>query len=347
MGDLEAPAGNAEGQSVPESSKTEAAEPKKITRSMTESEFKAEVESNFSAKPIGGAPIYKHTSCFCLKPDNSLRKTMINIAHAKWFDNFILFLILVNCFMMMLDAPYALCCPEGDVGDLKEIYSVSTPACKNGTTHKDWTYTLDGCAPKNMGVVQCDKDTNMITYYMTSPEEPEENYPSRPSLVEDDGPEKVMTNQGCCTPKPWALSNGLYQSQLPDSERFKDVRLNWPSLCVDLSLHQINGVLEYVFLVCFTIEMVIKMIAMSPVGRWPKDDTAHGGENIGGGYLNDAWNWLDFIVVVSAYLSLIPGVSNVAVLRTFRVLRPLRTVNTIPGMKTIVKAILKSLLPLR
>ena len=33
--------------------------------------------------------------------------------------------------------------------------------------------------------------------------------------------------------------------------------------------------------------------------------TLHMEENIGGGYLNDAWNWLDFIVVVSAYLSLI------------------------------------------
>ena len=79
--------------------------PRMLTRSMTESEFKADVESKFTTQVMSDMPRYKHTSCFCLKPENEFRKLMIKIAHAKWFDNFILFLILLNCAMMMMDHP--------------------------------------------------------------------------------------------------------------------------------------------------------------------------------------------------------------------------------------------------
>lgn len=36
-------------------------------------------------------------------------------------------------------------------------------------------------------------------------------------------------------------------------------------------------------------------------------------------------------IIVYSYVSMAPGVDNFSVLRTFRILRPLRTLSTIPG----------------
>lgn len=49
-------------------------------------------------------------------------------------------------------------------------------------------------------------------------------------------------------------------------------------------------------------------------------------------YLRDPWNWLDFLVIVMAYLTIvIEDLGNLSVMRTFRVLRALKTVAIIPG----------------
>lgn len=60
-------------------------------------------------------------------------------------------------------------------------------------------------------------------------------------------------------------------------------------------------------------------------------------------YLRDPWNWLDFVVITLAYLTMgIKDLGNLSALRTFRVLRALKTVAIIPGMKTIVGAVIES-----
>lgn len=60
-------------------------------------------------------------------------------------------------------------------------------------------------------------------------------------------------------------------------------------------------------------------------------------------YLRDPWNWLDFSVIIMAYLTIvIEDLGNLSVIRTFRVLRALKTVAIIPGMKTIVGAVIDS-----
>ncbi|CAB4059328.1 SCN2A [Lepeophtheirus salmonis] len=64
-------------------------------------------------------------------------------------------------------------------------------------------------------------------------------------------------------------------------------------------------------------------------------------------YLRDAWNWLDFIVITLAYITMGIDLGNLAVLRTFRVLRALKTVAIIPGLKTIVGAVIESVKNLR
>ena len=49
-------------------------------------------------------------------------------------------------------------------------------------------------------------------------------------------------------------------------------------------------------------------------------------------YLRDPWNWLDFVVIALAYLTMgVKELGNLSALRTFRVLRALKTVAIIPG----------------
>lgn len=59
-------------------------------------------------------------------------------------------------------------------------------------------------------------------------------------------------------------------------------------------------------------------------------------------YLRDAWNWLDFLVIVMSYVTIIIDLGNFQSLRSFRVFRALKSVAVIPGLKTIVTAIIYS-----
>ncbi|GAB1286379.1 Sodium channel protein type 3 subunit alpha [Apodemus speciosus] len=115
----------------------------------------------------------------------------------------------------------------------------------------------------------------------------------------------------------------------------------------------------YTFTGIYTFESLIKILAR---GFCLEDFT----------FLRDPWNWLDFSVIVMAYvtefvnlgnvsalrtfrvlralktISVIPDVTefvdlgNVSALRTFRVLRALKTISVIPGLKTIVGALIQS-----
>jgi hypothetical protein len=80
-----------------------------------------------------------------------------------------------------------------------------------------------------------------------------------------------------------------------------------------------------VFLALYTTEMVLKILGMGFVLN----------EN---SYLRDGWNIIDFVVVIVGYLQLfIQGADiNLGGLRTFRVLRPLRSIQRIEGLKRIV-----------
>jgi hypothetical protein len=95
----------------------------------------------------------------------------------------------------------------------------------------------------------------------------------------------------------------------------------------------INGWAEHVFAILFTIEMVCKVICQGAI--------AHKGA-----YLRDGWNWIDFTVVCLTWLGYIPSMGNFSGLRTVRVLRPLRTMSKIPGMRPLIAAIFYSLKPL-
>eukprot|EP00063_Salmo_salar_P061976 XP_014036811.1 PREDICTED: sodium channel protein type 2 subunit alpha-like isoform X4 [Salmo salar] len=86
---------------------------------------------------------------------------------------------------------------------------------------------------------------------------------------------------------------------------------------------------EYTFTGIYTFESLIKILARGfCVGPFT--------------FLRDPWNWLDFSVIVMAYVTEFVDLGNVSALRTFRVLRALKTISVIPGLKTIVGALIQS-----
>jgi len=91
-----------------------------------------------------------------------------------------------------------------------------------------------------------------------------------------------------------------------------------------------NETIDFVFLLIYTMEMVLKIIAMGFFMR------AHS-------YLRDSWNILDFTVVVLGWVSLTLKSGDISAIKVIRILRPLRTINQIPNMSSLVSTILNSL----
>ena len=79
-----------------------------------------------------------------------------------------------------------------------------------------------------------------------------------------------------------------------------------------------SGYSDTTFQALYTVEMVLKIAAMGFIFNK-------------GSYLRDSWNILDFVIVCSGYVSMLMsgGGANLSVLRSFRVIRPLRTISSI------------------
>uniref|UniRef100_A0A3B5L6S3 Voltage-dependent L-type calcium channel subunit alpha n=1 Tax=Xiphophorus couchianus TaxID=32473 RepID=A0A3B5L6S3_9TELE len=101
---------------------------------------------------------------------------------------------------------------------------------------------------------------------------------------------------------------------------------------------------EYAFLIIFTIETFLKIIAYGLVMH----------QNA---YVRNGWNMLDFVIVVIGLFSSShpssthghggkPGGFDVKALRAFRVLRPLRLVSGVPSLQVVLNSIIKAMVPL-
>ncbi|KAJ3602703.1 hypothetical protein NHX12_030452 [Muraenolepis orangiensis] len=93
---------------------------------------------------------------------------------------------------------------------------------------------------------------------------------------------------------------------------------------------------EYAFLIIFTIETFLKIIAYGLVMH----------QNA---YVRNGWNMLDFVIVVIGLFSVVlePGGGfDVKALRAFRVLRPLRLVSGVPSLQVVLNSIIKAMVPL-
>ncbi|XP_062707905.1 muscle calcium channel subunit alpha-1 isoform X1 [Aedes albopictus] len=96
--------------------------------------------------------------------------------------------------------------------------------------------------------------------------------------------------------------------------------------------------IEYIFLVIFTAECVMKLIAYGFIMH-------------PGSYLRNGWNILDFTIVVIGMIStalsnLMKEGFDVKALRAFRVLRPLRLVSGVPSLQVVLNSILRAMVPL-
>ncbi|XP_068507626.1 sodium channel, voltage-gated, type I-like, alpha isoform X1 [Syngnathus scovelli] len=86
---------------------------------------------------------------------------------------------------------------------------------------------------------------------------------------------------------------------------------------------------EYTFTAIYTFESLVKILARGfCIGKFT--------------FLRDPWNWLDFSVIVMAYVTEFVNLGSFSALRTFRVLRALKAISVIPGLKTIVGALFQS-----
>ncbi len=102
-------------------------------------------------------------------------------------------------------------------------------------------------------------------------------------------------------------------------------------LYTDETLKQVLQVCDVFFLVVFSVEAIMKVIALGFI--LPYDS-----------YLSDAWNKLDFVVLIVTFAGMAGSSSGIGrTLRVGRILRPLRMINRWEGMRVIVDALLRSL----
>lgn len=93
--------------------------------------------------------------------------------------------------------------------------------------------------------------------------------------------------------------------------------------------------IELAFQILYTIEMVLRITATGFIM----------GQNA---YLRSIWNQLDFVCVVTGYLGMLESGeggndSQFGALRAFRVLRPLRAVNNVEGLKVQVQSVVAAI----
>jgi hypothetical protein len=77
--------------------------------------------------------------------------------------------------------------------------------------------------------------------------------------------------------------------------------------------------IDFVFLLIYSWEMTMKIIAMGFVMRMHS-------------YLRDSWNCLDFVVVMLGWFTKFVDAGDISAIKVLRLLRPLRTLNQIPNM---------------
>ena len=110
----------------------------------------------------------------------------------------------------------------------------------------------------------------------------------------------------------------------PDLEMYYKPKGGWRNDLIEQA--------EIPFTVLFLVEFVLKVFAMGFAGEE-------------GAYLSDNWNLVDFVVVLTSVVELLPiggGAGGLGALRAMRLLRPLRTLTRVPGLKKLVEGILSA-----
>lgn len=95
-----------------------------------------------------------------------------------------------------------------------------------------------------------------------------------------------------------------------------------------------GNIFDEIFLIFYTMEMILKI---SGLGFFMNSNS----------YLRSGWNWLDMTIVITGFLPYLissdGGNYNISVLRTFRVIRPLKTISTLKNLMIIVMTLFSAL----
>lgn len=104
---------------------------------------------------------------------------------------------------------------------------------------------------------------------------------------------------------------------------------------------EFSVIADNIFLILYSCEMFLKILGLGFIV----------GEN---SYLKDSWNILDFVIVVSSYPALFAdpnapsdGSFSLSGLRAFRVMRPLKTISSVKGLKVLMQALFQAMPLLR
>lgn len=94
--------------------------------------------------------------------------------------------------------------------------------------------------------------------------------------------------------------------------------------------NKILDIFGLVFTFVFTLEALLKIFALGFLFNKKA-------------YLRDGWNCIDFFVVLTGVFEFLPIDINLRALRTFRIMRPLRSINAMPSMRRLVTTLIMSL----
>ena len=242
------------------------------------------------------------------------------------FDRTIIFLIMMNCLFLAMTTPFPTCCRSGlpeSRGESSELITASFFATdfgliqkqNTGFGHSESMIDLLNQPSGNRTAVRCVMGGETMTNFLQY----------RKALVEGDAVQWHPTTIPCCVD---INAEGV----TPRKE------VDVPVHCADWDASYTGFVFNWIFTICFTVEMFIQVLA-----RGWCSDKPNKAKKMPGSYCFSGWFILDFFVVIVSFLSEIPGVGNVSALRTFRVLRPLRTLTAIPSMRALINSLFKSL----
>jgi len=124
-----------------------------------------------------------------------------------------------------------------------------------------------------------------------------------------------------------------------------------PSVEDGSDMRQFLDIAGHVFTVVFSIEMIIKILALH---FFVVGDGVEGIGRADGAYIMSEWNQLDFFLVMVSWVDMAFMIAKVGgneikmlrILRMLRTLRPLRMISRAPGLKMVVNSLISSLKPL-
>ena len=94
---------------------------------------------------------------------------------------------------------------------------------------------------------------------------------------------------------------------------------------------RIATIADYIFTAIFTVEAFIRIIAS---GFYSTGEHA---------YIRDPFNRLDFLVVLLSFVQLLAGGANLSFFRALRILKPLRAIKAIDGLRVLTSALFEAL----